>query len=287
MFIKGVILFFVSLSAFSSWGTRYSRNDHLICEDFEDMEESYKRRPESVHLQVGYGICLIAKGYDFEGLKFWHDAADIHNSVHAAYLIAKYIQTKGTFDFKKPDWDKLDEIIKAYLRVLLYINVTPDYPFGGLGYALYEDEAQMEIKSRFRVPHLYYNKFIRGLKKSENDKLLTSLSYKGERDLGFANDYDDHTTNSLRSAIEYGEECANLPMKGHFKPDDYSRYTTACRIISDLARDLLPLEQKRRHILQQESCSKDLPQCAEYYEHRKKMEAIASSKMKELRKTGI
>ena len=151
----------VATGAASSLATEYVRND-LICTNFENTEEIYKRDPESIPLQVGYGLCLIASGHDFEGLKFWHDVADVHNSVDAAYLIAKYIETKGTFDFQKPDWDKLDEIIKAYLRVLLYINVTPNYPWGGLGYVLYENEDQMEIKSRFSVPHLYYNKFIRG-----------------------------------------------------------------------------------------------------------------------------
>ena len=281
-----MILFFISLSTFSSWGTEYIRNE-LICTDFENTEKNYKSDPEIIPYQIGYGMCLITKGYDFKGLKFWHDAADIHRDVHAAFLIAKYIQTKGTFDVKSLDKDKLDEIIKAYLRVLLYINMTPDYPWGGGGYSLPEDESQIELVSRFRVPLYYYNKFIHGVKKSENTKLFTSPSYKGERNVGFANDYDEHTTNSLKSAIEYGEECASLPMKGHFKPDFYSDYTTACRIISDLARDLLPLEKKRRYLLQQESCSKDLPQCTEYYEHTKKMKAMISSQMKELRKTGV
>ena len=280
----------VATGAAPGWGTKYHRNNHLICTNFENTEERYKRNPESTHAQVGYGICLIASGHDFEGLKFWHDVADIHNSVHAAYLLAKYIQTKGTFDFQKLDWDKLDEIIKAYLRVLLYINVTPDYPSG---YVLYEDEAQMELKSRFRVPFYYYNKFMRGLKYSENYKLLTSPSYKGDRDLdvGNASSFDayvPHTHNSLKSAIEYGDECAGLPMKGHFKPDFYSDYTTACRILAGLARELLPLEIKRRHLIQDaHPCAKDLPECAEYYEHRKKMEAIAGNGWKELRKTGV
>ena len=120
----------VATGAASSLATEYVRNE-LICTDFEDMEESYKRDPESVPLQIGYGMCLVASGHDFEGLKFWHDAADVHNDVHAAFLIAKYIETKGTFDTGPYDKDKLDEIIKAYLRVLLYINTTPNYPWGG------------------------------------------------------------------------------------------------------------------------------------------------------------
>ena len=279
-----MILFFISLSTFSSWGTEYIRNE-LICTDFENTEKVYKRDPKSVPLQIGYGMCLIAKGHDFEGLKFWHDAADIHRDVKAAFLIAKYIETKGTFDTGPFDKDKLDEIIKAYLRVLLYINMTPNYPGGR--YILSEDESQIELVSRFRVPFYYYNKFIHGWTVSENTKLFTSPSYKGERNVGFANDYDEHTTNSLKSAIEYGEECASLPMKGHFKPDFYSDYTTACQIIRDLARDLLPLEQKRRYLLQQESCSKDLPQCTEYYEHLEKMDALINKAYKELDKTGV
>ena len=242
----------VATGAASSLATEYVRNE-LICTDFEDTEKVYKRDPESVHLQIGYGMCLIARGHDdfkddFKGLKFWHDAADIHKDVHAAFLIAKYIETKGTFDTGPYDKDKLNEIIKAYLRVLLYINLTPNYPGGR--YILYEDESQIELLSRFSVPFYYYNKFVHGVRYSENAKLLTSPSYKGDRDLdiGYAHtfgDYVTHTHNSLKSAIEYGDECAGLPMKGHFKPDFYSNFTTACRIIADLARELLPLEFKR------------------------------------------
>ena len=163
----------VATGAASSRTIEYVRND-LICTDFEDMEKVYKRDPDIVPAQIGYGMCLIASGHDFEGLKFWHDAADVHNDVHAAFLIAKYIETKGTFDTGPYDKDKLDEIIKAYLRVLLYINTTPNYPWGGGGYILYEDESQIELVSRFRVPLYYYNKFAAGFNYSENAKLLTS-----------------------------------------------------------------------------------------------------------------
>lgn len=281
----------VATGAASSRATEYVRND-LICEDFEDMEKVYKRRPESVPLQIGYGMCLVARGDDFEGLKFWHDAAEFHNNVSAAWLIARYIETKGTFNAKKPDWDKLDETIKAYFRVLLYINMTPNYPWEG-GYILDEDESQMEIQSRFSVPLYYYNKFFAGFEYSENAKLRTSPSYKGDRDLDVGNAltfdaYVPHTHNSLKLAIEYGDECAGLPMKRHFKPDYYSRYTTACRIIAGVARELLPLEIKRRHLIQDDHpCAKDLPECAEYYELRKKMLALYKARMKELKKTGV
>lgn len=203
------------------------------------------------------------------------------------------IETKGTFDFKKVDWDKLDETIKAYFRVLLYINVTLNYPWGGGGYVIYEDENQLEIKSRFSVPFYYLNKFFGSLKYSENYKLRTSPSYKGDRDLdvGNASSFDayvPHTTNSLKLAIEYGDECAGLPMKRHFKPDDYSDYTTACRIIAGVARELLPLEIKRRHLIQDaHPCAKDLPECAEYDELKEKMVAMIKEANKELRKTGV
>ena len=238
------------------------------------------------------GLCLIAKGHDFEGLKFWHDAADIHNDVQAAYLLAKYIETKGTFDFKKPDWDKLDEIIQAYKRVILYINILPGYPWDG-GYVIREDANQMELKSRFSVPLYYYNKFYSGFEYSENYKLLTSPSYEGDRDLDVGNSssfdaYVPHTHNSLKSAIEWGDECANLPNKRHFKPDHYSRYTTACRIIADLSRELLPLEFKRSHMLQEtHPCGNDLPKCAEYDKLKKKMDALIDKAYKELDKTGV
>ena len=282
----------VATGAASSLATEYRRND-LICTDFENMEKLYKRQPESIHLQAGMGLCLVAKGHDFEGLKFWHDVADVHNHVQAAFLLAKYIETKGTFDLKKPDWDALDATIKAYMRVILYINLTPDYPWGGHGYVLYEDENQLELKSRFRVPFYYMNKFISGWEYSENHKLMSSLSYKGDRDLdtGYSSTFDayvPHTHNSLKLAIEYGDKCAGLPMKRHFKPDYYSRYTTACRIIADLSRELLPLEYKRRHLLQEtHPCGEDLPKCAEYYELTKKMDALIDEAYKELDKTGV
>ena len=282
----------VATGAASSLATEYVRNE-LICTDFENTEKVYKRDPDIVPYQIGYGMCLIASGHDFEGLKFWHDAADIHNDVDAAFLIAKYIETKGTFDTGPFDRDKLNEIINAYKRVILYINLTPNYPVGGEGYIISEDESQMELVSRFRVPFYYYNKFVAGWTYSENYKLLTSPSYKGDKDLdvGYAHtfgDYVPHTHNSLKSAIEYGDECAGLPMKGHFKPDFHSDYTTACRIIAGLARELLPLEIKRGDLLQKtHPCGEDLPECAEYYELTKKMDALIDEAYKELDKTGV
>ena len=283
----------VATGAASSLATEYRRND-LICTDFENTEKVYKRNPEIPAAQNGYGICLIAKGHDFGGLKFWHDNADVHNHVHAAFLLANYIETKGTFDLKKPDWDELDATIKAYMRVILYINLTPDYPWGGrFSYVIYEDANQLEIKSRFSVPLYYYNKFFWGFTYSENYKLLNSPSYKGDRDLDVGNSstldaYGTHTHNSLKSAIEYGDECAGLPMKGHFKPDYYSRYTTACRIIAGLSRKLLPLEFKRRHLIQETNpCGEDLPKCAEYYDLKEKMDALIDEAYKEIKKTGV
>ena len=177
--------------------------------------------------------------------------------------------------------------------MLLYINATPNYPWGGNGYVLYEVESQIELVSRFNVPLYYYNKFVAGFQYSERSRLLTSPSYKGDRDLDTGNSYTfdayvPHTTNSLKSVIEYGDKCAGLPMKRHFKPDFYSDYTTACRIIADLARELLPLEYKRRHLIQDDHpCAKDLPECAEYDELEKKMEALIEEAYKELDKTGV
>ena len=47
----------VATGAASSLATEYVGNE-LICNDFEDAEALYKSEPESVHLSIGYGLCL-------------------------------------------------------------------------------------------------------------------------------------------------------------------------------------------------------------------------------------
>ena len=50
----------------------------------------------------------------------------------------------------------INEAIDAYGRVVFFIALDPNYPRGN---GLYEEEAQMELKSHYRLPMLYFAKF--------------------------------------------------------------------------------------------------------------------------------
>ena len=119
----------------------------------------------------------------------------------------------------------------------------------------------MELRSHYRVPYLYMQKFALGVLGLYREHLLNSPSYEGERDLKTYPKYSHHTLNSLEKVIEHGNRCTALPKKSYFRQPHYDDYQEACRLLKDTAEALLPLEEKRLVLLATKSCNKDILEC--------------------------
>ena len=269
MFLKWMTWFFIFFFSSLSFATNYSRGS-ITCENFEKMEELYNADPESIDLKITYAFCLIAKGDD-EGLNRLYIIDDKHQGhITASYLIAKYIETDGTFYW--PTNDRVDEAIEAYLRVLALIDLAPHYPYPD--YMLYED-VQMELKTAYAVSTLYSRKFRAGAYGIEKYYLLQSPDYKGDRDLNTYPEYNRYTVDSLNKMIKFADYCINLPRKGHFDLTRYTTYKKACQVLKDMATALLPMEIKRLTFLENQTSCRDLSNCPEYEELADPMKAIA------------
>ncbi len=249
----------------------YYKRGGLICNDFKEAEQDYLADPDSPYTQDIYALCLIAKGEDEKGLSILYHVADFHQFVSSAHLIAKYIGSDGTFENALAT-EKVNEAITAYFRVLTLINLDPDFPRSR--YIAIEMESQMELTAYSRVVSFFYNKFIKGANGSHNSYLLRSPSYKGDRDLNTYPEYSLYTIDSLRKTIEHAGRCLALPKKPHFQEDMYTKVRSVCRVFKDEAQTLLSLEAKRLHLLAQDSCHQDLPQCAEYEEIMKQIASL-------------
>ncbi len=249
----------------------YYKRGGWICNSFKEAEQDYSAHPESKYTQAGYALCLIAKGEDDKGLSILYHSADFNQNVYAAFLIASYIGSDGTFENALAT-EKVNEAITAYFKVLALINLGIDYPRNG--YREYETESQMELTAYHRITTLFSNKFIQGARGAENSYLLRSPSYKGDRNLDTYPEYSPYTIDSLQKTIRHASRCLTLPKKPHFQADKYEKTLLACRVVRDRATALLSLEQKRLNILAQESCHRDLPQCVEYEEIRDEMVSL-------------
>ena len=280
--MKFLILFFLLSSGALAFADNYQRGAY-ICESFRRAEQNHRRHPDSVDLRMGYAHCLLTRGEDGdhqEALSILHHIADRHNNVNAAFVIAEYIGSGGTFE-DTIDYDNLNEAIAAYARVLFFIDLDPDYP-PGMG--LYEAESQMELRSSYRHPLLYFEKFTSGALGTENSHLLKSPSYDGEKDLKTYPEYSPYTMDSLRKTVRFSNRCVALPKKRHFLTEQYKKSRAGCQVLGKVAEALLPMEEKRLDLLADKSCSGDLPKCSEYYDLRKKMVAILERVTSDLNK---
>ena len=266
-FLLGILWLSLSCSAFADSYTR----GHYHCDSFSEAEKTYKNNPDGVHSRVGYAACLILKGEDDKGLRILNQVVKQDNDVNAAFTLADYIETGGTFK-NTIDNDKLNEAIKAYQRVLSLIALDPQYPFNGN--MLYEAHSQMELNSFYSIPLLFSRRFTRGGKGGENSYLFKSPSYKGRRDLKTYPEYSPYTIDSLRKTIEHSDRCLSLPKKRHFNSEKYAKVKAACRVLKEEAVAMLPLEKRRLEFLARESCSRDILQCPEYKEVTSRMFAL-------------
>jgi len=260
--------FFIACSLFLISPLGFSdsyQKGYYYCSSFKEAREKYKADPDSVFSGMWYASCLLLQeGRVNEGLGILHYIVNKHNNVKAASMLAEYIKSGGAFTLKT-DKKNIDEAIAAYQKVLLLINSDPGYPgHPGERDFLYEMGRQIELTSIYTVPVLYHRKFVSGYGGSDNQYLLLSPSYTGDRNLDTYPEYSPYTIDSLRKTIQFADRCLALPKKDHFRSDYYKDYREACQILKDRAIALLPLEQRRLTLLTVEACRRDILKCSEY-----------------------
>ena len=263
MLSKCFIVFLLFSLSPLGFANSYSRGNWL-CEDFKDMEQSHRSEPENILLQRGYAHCLITRGDDLRGLNILHNIVD--NNTHparvgAAWMLANYLSSGGTFE-DTIDENNIDEAVKAYKRVVFFIDLNPFYPEDGN--SIYEEEAQIELKTHYRLSMLYFEKFRYGAIGIHNIHKLRSPSYNGNGGLNTYPEYSPYTIDSLEKTIEFANQCLALPFKRHFQPDWYNKIKAGCQVFKEAALVVLPLERQRLVLLDTYSCSDDLIQCNDY-----------------------
>ncbi len=275
-----ILLFgtFISAEYYQASANYYKRGNQ-VCSDFSGAERDYRADPEHVATQVLYASCLVIKGKDTEGLTRLHRIADNNNHVDAAFFIAEYLMSGGTFS-DYIDESNYDKALKAYFKVLAFINADPSYPSNGRW--VYELSSQIELHSYYYVPLIYMEKFYSGLYGSYNQKLSQSPSYTGDWLVEYYTEHNLYTQDNLRRVIENAGRCSFLPRKGHFKPPLHSAITKSCRLLKELAEALLPMERERLILL--EACpdiSEESNKCPEYYALSNRMGDIILQNMDE------
>ena len=206
-----VALAMLLLEPLAALADNYERGNYS-CIGFAEMEQLYRSDPEDVYNQLAYAHCLLAiGGQDHDALGILHNIADgDHRArVEAAFMIAEYVGTGGTFG-DVIDENNINEAIQAYVKVVFLINLAPDYPAGN---EIFEEEGQTELRSRYRLPLLYFQKFRYGAAGTDNIHLLRSSTYSGDRNLKTYPDYAPYTVNSLERAVEFADKCLALPLK--------------------------------------------------------------------------
>ena len=161
--------------------------------------------------QVSYAECLFIRGKATgdeaeasDSLAMLYNLAKDSNIV-ANHLVAYYIVTAGDFESFGAGVDTLNDSIFYYQQVLALIELRPSYGSPMDGYSDWEDDLQMELEFHLVIPFLYLNKCLAGGIGSYNQKLLNSVSYKGDRDLKTYSEYSEFTIDSIKKRVS-GEE---------------------------------------------------------------------------------
>ena len=257
-----VFCFALSFSSLS-WAYKHGTQS---CEDFEEIEQLYKRDPDgSDTRRHGYASCLVIKGKAIndeslvqEGLARLNHLVDHFNDVPSSYFLALYYQTDGTF--AEESEKHIDKAIHYNLRTLELISLYPNYPWEPY-YRVWEEMSQMELKSHYRLIRLYFDKFIVGATGTYHRVLIESPGYAGDKNLDTYPEHSPYTKDSLREAIEHAEVCLDLPLKNHFDPTLYKAYKDVCLSFKETALKLYPMEKERLHFLVQKNCKKNLESC--------------------------
>lgn len=100
----------------------YYKRGGAECKDFEGVKRDHQKYPESFSLEYNYALCLLVRGDDdVQALNILENLALRHNDVLAAFVLADYTATGGTFG-SNLDPNNFDEALPAYGRVLLLID---------------------------------------------------------------------------------------------------------------------------------------------------------------------
>ena len=139
-------LVFVSFADLA-FANSYSRGN-WICGDFRDTEQNYRVDPEEINGRIGYALCLLTRGDDSQGMAILHNIVD-HSTeperVKAAWMVANYISTGGTFE-DTIDKDNINEAIEAYGRVIFFTAYAH-----GSGRESLPPDVEVEVRAGERV----------------------------------------------------------------------------------------------------------------------------------------
>ncbi len=266
----GILLIFILPSL--SFSQNYRRGNHT-CTNFKEAREWYRNEPDNNYAKKSYAECLITKGEDAKGFSILQAIIGQRNDVSAAFMLAQYIETNGRLD-SSIDEDSVDEAIAAYLQVLTFIEVSPNYPRNGFWHT--EKNRQMELSSHYSVAAIYGVKYKTGFTSSSNEYMGRSADAYPE--------YSRHTTDSLKQMLHYAERCLALPKKPHFDPVLYREYKAACQVLKDVTHEILPLEDKRLFYLGQYSCRTNSSNCDGYSAVEDEINFVIEQGIAELRK---
>ena len=247
-------LFALGVSGFQAFATNYHRGNQS-CWDFEGVEKNYRKRIRDTSYRYLYAYCLLVKGdNDSDALFHLYRLRNHHRYVPAAYMIAKYTESKGVFN-EAIYHDKVNEAIGAYSTVLSLM--TSDYPNDGDSVLRQEEQdRQIELVSRYQLTYLHHLRFMNGVIGTHNMYLVQSPNYKGNKNLNTYPEYRLYTLDSLQQVIRYGNKCHNLPDKKYFNPVYYEQLTKECDFLVGIAEYLMPLEEERLDLLNDRYCQK-------------------------------
>ena len=250
-----ILLLFVVLPC-SAWANNYKRGNQ-VCSDFAFAEEYYRRDPDDLYNRYMYATCLVIKGEDNQGLPKLYTQADHHDSIQASLFLADYLSSDGKFDGYMTDVN-LEEALHYYFRTLALIDLFPNYP--GEDLYSYEIGFQSELRSSYRIPLMYIEKYNYGIL---NDSCKRAIAHGYKKECPTHHGYDTTTMDSLKKVIQYTRECTSLPKKRHFRLNYYQASVKFCKILEEAASNLIPLENKRQQLLLRPDCQ-DIINCEDY-----------------------
>ena len=268
MFLRAAI---ISILCFYG-GTAYSNESwdkthwgSIGCGGWEWIKQNYKDHPNDFGAQYAYAGCLFIKG-KHQGnpgevdtaLYMLYTLADDYKHITSSNFLGEYLKTDGTMNNFGFDAgiNNLDRSIDYYQQVLAEIDLRNGFyaSFDDYEYRTVELSKQMELQSHKMVPLIYLQKYFWGWTGSDNQKLLESPSYEGDRNLETYPEYAPYTEHSLMQMKETAQACLSVPLKEYFKPQAYHLVRELCRNYKEQAEKLYELESKRLEELAQDYC---------------------------------
>ena len=247
----------------------------------DENERDYRDNPQDLDEQYYHYSCEVIKGDD-SFLSKIDNLAYHHSHLLANDFLANYYQTDGALDDSFIPVKTLDKAISYRMQTQVIIGLITNYPYS-TPYKLIEFDDQIELDSAYKLAHMYLLKYNMGIFGDFNVALINSPSYNEGSDLETYPEYNTSMYDSLENVVKYAGECANLPLKEHFKYDldRYNATIKACGLMKELALALEPLEAERKSLL---SKCPDLNEenCSDYYIiHEEKINKLVAEYMNE------